>query len=959
MKVLVRSGLSARGGGKRHGGGDRRSAGPQLVTTWWVAPLWLVLACGSPGADDIGEAAAALSIGRDDLLAELAELHRSSMEDEMDRMEPSRRSEVMARLEEIGEDPFQLGLSFTAAGTPRQIIAPGFSVSSEYLGLADGASPEEIGEAFALRFAGLWDVDPSVVTQAQRSVASTDHLVPRVSVSFQQMEQGRRVVPARLTVHVDPNASSVRAVTGSFLRVDEGRTAEPAFDAEQSRGFVPASASERVRGGELVYWSEYRTGTSAEATLAYSFRVEASDGAGLREVLVDGNSGDVLYERELGHKSLRRTLWDLRGDPAYSTDSCQRWQLTTTSWPAEVVGCPAACNDCLTDMQSCALCACGDASETGCENDIWQYDESTGCLADGSPFGEPNCDSPSQQLWDDAADAYAYWASAFGRDGWNDDSSYLRLKSNVNTSSFGGLAQPKYVDSDSTIEFVQVSIRQGSASAQLHGHELGHALQYGLAGVGSGSDFWSQGRDILEHNADVQGYRYRGATPPATSCGYLAPDHYTDFWTQSPGQINKAIGNCHYWLATQTTAPSYTHYGVSVQPTSLGAYDQTWYRALYAYHDWTDTYFDFFRQMSTAAWDLYGFGSEYYTMRAAGDAVGGRTAFEYVAPDIAREERPAAVGWNGAPRGPCVFWRRTAASTGIEWRCYQPSGWVGSGTLNDPSVDPAASEPAATFRYENGVTYVYVFWRGSDDRIHYRRLDVSTLTIGPPMDLGPSHLTSDSPAVAPIFETGSLDRLMVVYHPLPASQSTWFFATHVGSTAAPVDLGPAFDSDAPPSLVGYPYFDRVYFVRPDLGSAATPRHLRYASYTLAAGWSSPAANDLTAAFNANSEILHDAVRTNGGVALAPWRRSSGVPKLRMSFVTLTDELWYATLEESTAGTLIPAPDYNAIPLASVTASSSAAAGALAESTNGQTLWHLWGQAGGGIPDLHQWRTFSD
>jgi hypothetical protein len=414
---------------------------------------------------------------------------------------------------------------------------------------------------------------------------------------------------------------------------------------------------------------------------------------------------------------------------------------------------------------------------------------------------------------------------------------------------------------------------------------------------------------------------------------------------------------------TQDSGGPVTHHGVEVSPVPLSVYDQVWFRNLDVYFHTSHSYFDWWNDMVVAAHDLYGYSGPYYSARAAADAIGTWTDWKGVGSGVRPEDRYPAVGWRGAPRGPCVFYRYSGSTEEIFWRCYTPRGWTDRALLNDAAVDPAASEPSATFRFEPpGKNYIYVLWRGTDDRIHYRRFDVETFGIGPPQDLGPVHLTSDVPVAAPIGDSPTEDRLLVVYHPL--ANPTYFYSTHLGSVDPPNDLGAALDSDVAPTLVAYPYGERIFLLRPDFELSPTPRHLRYASYTTDDGgtWSVPADNDITALYNRDVHLPRDVVRTDRGVALAVHGLIRGEEKLRMVFVTLGGgtegerELWYATLSQTAAenGSLVPG-DYRAVPLAPLTDYSSRSAGGIATGVPGYPLWHLWSPFG----KLYQRRTYSD
>jgi hypothetical protein len=468
----------------------------------------------------------------------------------------------------------------------------------------------------------------------------------------------------------------------------------------------------------------------------------------------------------------------------------------------------------------------------------------------------------------------------------------------------------------------------------------------------------------MEHNADVNGHRYQGLTLGAGYDCASGTDlkHYSHWWSNPDDvQANKFIGNCQGWLMMQPGAPT-THYGVNVTSMGAAAYDQVWYRALDLYFHTSHDYFDWWNALVSATFDLYGFGAAYNTAVAARDAAGGFTNFNVPsgATAIAPNDRAAAVGWPGGTNTPCVFYRATDTSTQIVYRCLSGGAWTAGASFNNVGVDPAASEPSVTYRYESGTIYAYVFWRAATtNRIRYRRFNPATFAIGPASDLGPSHLTSGPVAVASVLETAAIDRVVVVYHPV--ATPNYFYWTYLGSTTPGVDMGPAFDSDAPPALSPYPYPNRIYFVRPNFAGGATSRHLQYASYTLGGGWTAP--TSLTALFSGDAHLHPEVVRSARGVSLAQYNRTPGVNRLRASFVTMGDgtggnpELWLATLRETAPGVL-GRENYRAVPLAP-TAGASQSAGGLAVGSAGYPLYHFWGQGSATAPKLAIWSMASD
>ncbi len=852
--------------------------------------------------------------------------------------------EAKARFAERGIDPAALSVRFTTAGTPDNISSPTLSLNAADLGLGAASSPRALADGFVRRFSGLWEVSPRSFEGAKVTVEASKGTARSV-VRYEQFHEGVPVVGGHVAIHVDsadPQVSSIVGISGAFLAVD-GLEVEATLDAAAVVDSVQLQAGERTEPATLAVWSGSRSGGDAEPRLAWRLQV-SRDGSLRRQVFIDATDGDELEIEELEALSLQRSLFDMRSMPDAGAYWCQNWSGSPS--------CGSHCDACATDPAECVLCTCPSVMEpVDCEQDVWRYDETTGCIADGSPLGEPDCDAPARALWFDADKAYQFWASTFGRDSWDDEGSWMHLIPNVVTSSFGGIAFLRDLDGDGTNDTASVAVRVGQANPQLHGHEFGHLLQYGTR-ADDGSSFYHQGRDAMEHNADVHGFRYRDLRLSAPyDCSLTDYAHYTRFRSANADQSNKFIGNCHGWLMQRGGAAT-THYGVAVSPLPPSDYDQTWFATLDDHFSTSHTYFDWWNDMIEGAADVYGFTAPYFTALDARDAIGGWTDFQPVSTGVMPEERYAAVTIDGNADTPCVFYRFLGASPSIGYSCRDGAGWTPYAEFNDASVDPAASEPTATYRYESGDTVVYVAWAGTDDRIHYRTLEPSTNTIGVPQDMGVAHQTDRPVAIAPVFESASTDRIVVVYHPI--SQPTWFYSTYIGSTAPAVDMGPDFDSDAAPALTPYPYYSRLYFVRPDSMSSPTPGRIRYSSYTMAGGWEN--ATDLTGLFESDIFIATGAVASDRAVALTAYGRTTD--RLRMTWVTPSSaELWYATLSESSPGVL-QRDGYRAVPLAP-TAGAARSAGGLAPGSGGSMLFHFTGQGGETAPKLYEWRTSSD
>jgi hypothetical protein len=245
-------------------------------------------------------------------------------------------------------------------------------------------------------------------------------------------------------------------------------------------------------------------------------------------------------------------------------------------------------------------------------------------------------------------------------------------------------------------------------------------------------------------------------------------------------------------------------------------------------------------------------------------------------------------------------------------------------------------------------------------------MDVDSFAISGPADLGASRLTSAVPAAAPIYQSPSVDRLVIVYRGI-GTHGNEFFWTYLGDPSGTERaMGPLFNSDLPPSLVAYPYFDRVYFLRGNFGGGTDSRHILYASYTIASGWTKPF--DLTRMYDADGGVFTGIVRTFMGLSLAEYALQ-GPNRLNFTFVTAGGnplELWHGSLIDgsldddpaTTPGQLVIGTGpgaYRAVPLIALGPSSSAAAGGLAAGTNGGVLWHFWMVSS----TLSEWRKHSN
>lgn len=772
----------------------------------------------------------------DDALAELRALHASAVARAIEALPPAERSSVEARFAEESDHPAVLRVRFTAAGTPRDITAPGFAVAPTDLGLADDVLPRSLADAFVRHFAAVWDVRPTAFDEA--TVTEDVHHSPLdrdvLTVLYRQRYESLPVVGAFVAVHVGLVPRAVVGVSGSFLPIT-GLGVVPLVEGPAAAATAPLETGERAAPPRLVVWSEFRTGRSSAAHLAWQVPIEFAGGGLSGVAYLDAMDGRLLARYPVARYSLRRSLWDERGRSGYDDYTCTKWAGMAEPWPTELDTCPAQCTPCRTDQRDCALCTCwSSGSPADCELQIWRYDEALGCVGNGDPPGEQDCalTPDANKMWKDLGVAWNYWSTSFLRDSWDGAGALVWGTVRPDPAIFpgGGRSVPTDVAMDGTFDVVHTIVASGAAATQLDGHELGHVLQWGTEIFGGYTDagFHGQGTDAAEHNADAHGFRYAGnGFPAGYRCDVTGLTHYTQFHSWNAIQENKFIGDCHGWLMTQNTGSPITHYGVSVTPMSLSTYDQVWYRNLDVYHATNDDYFDWWNDMATAAYDLYGFGAAYDTALAAARAIGSWTGFAFVSQGVPPAERYAVVGWPLSGNVPCVFFRYSGYPQIIRSQCWNGTAWSPSTWVNDPAVDPAASEPAATFRYESGTIYIYVLWRGTDDRIRYRRINPATWTIGPAQSFGATMLTAGVPAAAPIYESPTLDRLVVVYHPL--ATPTTFSWTYLGAASA-WPLGASFNSDAAPALAPYPYYSRIYFVRPNLAGGGASRNLQYASY---------------------------------------------------------------------------------------------------------------------------------
>jgi hypothetical protein len=900
----------------------------------------------SPGPADPPAAGLASAAARDTAWAELEAQHAATVERRLAELAPGARAALLAELAATGEDPRRLRVHFSDHGVPADLT--GLHVDAEALGLPEDSPRDAVASAFVARFAPIWGVSGEAFHGALAAIHER-------TVRFQQRLADLPIDGAELSVALDA-AGAVVAVSGAFVpfAADTALAAPTLTEAEaRVRAGAHETGDERPAAARLVV----HVAPGAPARPAWRIDLERADQGLSRSLLVDAQSGALVAEAPIERHALDRSIWDQRD--LYGAYGCNGWDATSR----------AACPHCAGRPPEDCACPRAGAGETGCEANIWRYREATGCVTDGDPAGEPSCGADATQLFTDAGRAYAYWRDRFGRDSFDDRGGRLFLKAGV--TGVGGLTTGTDLDGDGVRDVHWISVRGTAAGPQLDGHELGHLLQFGTYAGITDAGFHGQGVDVMEHLADTHGFHYQGIGPgPSYRCDVPSRLHYSQFASADAGQSNKFIGNCYGYLLS-SEGLSTTHYGVSVPGVGRTVWEELWYTALPRLRS-SVSLFDYWNLVIQIALEKYGYTAPYKAALAARNAIGGWTDFGSVASGVPPSDRTSGVSWpnmhteTGA--GPCVAFRPSWSLRTVQLSCLRAGAWSAALSINDDAVDPAASEPVATYRWESGRTFVYVFFRGLDSRVHYRRIDLAATpspTIGPARDLGAAHLTARAPAVAPVWAStsGSADQLLVVYQPAARPTELRFTTlTSDATIAPPIDLGRAFDTDVAPTLVAYPYFGRAYLFRSDRAVAATPHRLRYASFTVGTGWSG--LTDLTGQFNVPADYSRgmplDVVRSDRPLAAAV--HGVTTPRLRLLYVALPTadgrrELWYATLRETTPGVLAREA-YRAVPLRAITPFSSSSVGGLAPAPWGDSLYHFWGQ-GGTTPKLFEARVYGD
>lgn len=441
---------------------------------------------------------------------ELSALYAAGVTRSLEALSVASRGRAEKALAEMRRTPTSLQLRMTTAGTPRAILAPGFSIRASDLGLASTTTARELADAFLRRYSGLWSVTSSVVTTARVRVVGHDDRPTSdvVSIEYQQMLGSIPVETSVVQVHVQLPGRGVIGVTGSFHDVS-GVDARPVLDQSTAVGRVSLRASELVESSELVVWSAYRVGGSPDPHLTW--RVDVRGGDESRVVFVSARDGAEIHTEDRSHHALRRMHHDLRNRSDYLEEVCQRW---VTTYPFTIPPCPATCASCAADPRECATCTCFNSgfdppSASDCESQIWRYDETTGCLGNGVPAGELDCDSSQLAIWDGSEDVYNYWATRFGRDSWDDAGAWLYTRGNVNTTGWGGVAT--FWGPAAAPYLAWASFQAGTPTAELIGHEFGHLLQYGTWTYdGSLNSPYATSWSVREHLADVHGHHYQG-----------------------------------------------------------------------------------------------------------------------------------------------------------------------------------------------------------------------------------------------------------------------------------------------------------------------------------------------------------------------------------------------------------------------------------------------------------------
>jgi hypothetical protein len=231
------------------------------------------------------------------------------MERELSRLDPSGRTAVERLFAERGTDARSLALRYTAAGTPRDVLAPGLRIRTEDLGLTRRTSAEDLADAVVLRFAPLWRVSATDFQAAQKSTERHHRAAGKdvVTVEYRQMHRRVPVVESVLRVHVDEAESAALGITGSFSNVGELST-KPTVAANGERERTAVDAEERAGSPRLVVWSNYRTGPTAASRLSWEVPVESGDGGVIARACVDATTGRELARVPIPGASAERSF---------------------------------------------------------------------------------------------------------------------------------------------------------------------------------------------------------------------------------------------------------------------------------------------------------------------------------------------------------------------------------------------------------------------------------------------------------------------------------------------------------------------------------------------------------------------------------------------------------------------------------------------------------------------------
>jgi hypothetical protein len=875
--------------------------------------------CFSNGHDQTNKRVDQFPLLEDGAMERLSEIYKANFQLEMSKMTPTEGARIVSKLRDLGEVPGDLSLEMGPYG-PHFLGGSFFKVTTSDLSSSRGNGPVEVANAFIREFGILWGLE-NAEEKVEAGLQEVDNL-GWTHMMFKQKYSGLDVDGAVLVFHID-NLDSIRSIDGVLvpgIRID---ISPSITDWEAIDVALAATGDSGASCTQLVVFVPLLNSMTGDPKLAFKVKTKNFDGMLAHAVYVDAQDGSYLADRPLSYYSLNRSLWDNNGRVSgccsggcqCTPSGCWRSGFTVfqphfTTEEEVLQGCYPEPPDPPPPGQPCL---------STCHNDIWHYQESTGCNGNGDPPGEPNCDSTMQDLWTWTGDVYNYWWSTFGRDSWDDAGGPMWTIGDAYLYGACGVAGQYDVSTsgsctgitcDGIANNVSVHINTDCHSKWLAGHEYGHTLQIHDVEEAS-SSFYGQWGAIGEYMADIDGYRVADFWEPG-GCGLATTGHWRLYKTVITDQSNKYIGDCSAWLLGQTEVDQdpgtpgyqYAYHGVTTTSLPLTDYEDIWYRTQKYYTTTYERYNTHRSDMVRSAQELFGtYSSQALQTFNAMDAIGTWTAEGYITQEyLVQDLRPAAgTVTGGGEERLYVFYRKQPASERKIYYRYLVTGaasWSAEYIFDDGTSYPIESEPVVALRQNGSVQELWVAWRNyNNNRIMARNISYYSGSWHISTAYGFNAYTVDSPAIASLNIGSPYERVYVVFR--KDGNPTQLYYSYLG-LSTPVSMGSSYRTDVAPSMVTYGTGSTkrlyVFFtgVEPD-------DDVYYGSYAYGGSWSSRV--NVTDIYDAIPQVITGITRTEKPLALGVY----GLTQTRLHVASLTIspqyETWMYALYETSPGVL--------------------------------------------------------